>query len=510
MSSQNYLIDTNVFIGLEDNREVGEEVANVLALASKHNVGVFVHEAARDDIKRDQDAKRRSVSLSKVSKFQIIGKVRGLTEAALEKSYGELNKPNDVVDATLLHALDIGAADFLITEDRKLHARARKHAPHLSRRVLFTADAAALLVSTYEPIKIPFRYVEEVEANQIPLNDTMFDSLREGYPGFDEWWKKCVAQHRPCWAVYDEGLAGLIVHKDEVAADTDATLPGKKILKICTFKVRFEKRGTKLGELLLKQALWFAQSNNYDLTYVTTKSDQQALIDLLEYYGFTHTLTRDDGEMFYEKSLRRDQLGAEPEDDLFELARQNYPRFHTGQRATSFIIPIREDYHDTLFPELKDDAQGDLLASAGIGFGPKRPGNTIRKVYLSRTPRNQIERGAILFFYKGNSKLNPSQAVTTIGIFEDMQIAQSTKDLMQLAGGRSVYSEEQLKSWAASPEKPVKVINFLLAGYIDPPVGLETLNTNKIFSGHPPQSISALDYSKLHALLAHASLGFKT
>ncbi|HND36758.1 MAG TPA: hypothetical protein PKZ49_09100, partial [Nitrosomonas sp.] len=101
-SSQKYLIDTNVFIGLEDARQVNAEVASFLALANKHSVGVFIHEAAKDDIARDTDVNRRGISLSKLSKFQILKKVRGLTEQQLEESYGALPKPNDIVDATLL------------------------------------------------------------------------------------------------------------------------------------------------------------------------------------------------------------------------------------------------------------------------------------------------------------------------------------------------------------------------------------------------------------------------
>ncbi len=54
-------------------------------------------------------------------------------------------------------------------------------------------------------------------------------------------------------------LAGILVRKDETASDTDATQKVAKVLKICTFKVRPEKRGLKIGELLLKEAFWSAQ-----------------------------------------------------------------------------------------------------------------------------------------------------------------------------------------------------------------------------------------------------------
>jgi predicted nucleic acid-binding protein len=208
MSTQTYLIDTNVIIGLEDHHPVQPAFAALLNITSKHKVDVMVHEAARDDIFRDKDASRRNISLSKLEKFQLIKKVRGQTQLELQK-FGALARPNDVVDATLLDALDRGAADFLVTEDRGLHDRARRVSPELGRRVLFVADAVQLLKTTYEPVETPVRYVEEVSANEIPLTDDIFDSLRQGYDGFDTWWRdKCVRERRPCWAVFDDGLAG--------------------------------------------------------------------------------------------------------------------------------------------------------------------------------------------------------------------------------------------------------------------------------------------------------------
>jgi GNAT superfamily N-acetyltransferase len=510
MSSPNYLIDTNVFIGLEDQREVSSEFAALQQLASKHSVGLLIHEVAREDIARDKNAKRRQISLSKIGKFQTLKKVRGLTPNDLAAEFGALPKPNDVVDATLLHALTIGAADFLVTEDIGLHARARRHSGELARRVLYVADAALLLRTTYEPIDVPIRFIEEVDAHTIPMTDSIFDSLRDGYEGFDDWWReKCVRQRRKCWVVTDEGmLAGIVVRKEENASDSDATLPGSKILKVCTFKVRPERRGIKLGELLLKQILWFAQKNQFEVVYLTTYPAQTTLIELLQYYGFAATRTSADGEITYEKALPRDALAPVEGEDLFRLACRNYPRFYAGDRVEAYGVPIKEEYHEVLFPELRDVAEPDLFEFGGVGHGPRRPGNTIRKVYLCRAKAWIGQPGALLFFYKGASQRSPSQAITTIGVFEDMTLAHSTDELRRLAGGRSVYSERQLASWEASDVRPVKVINFLLMGHVEPAITLPELHDAGIFNGHPPQSIFRFKRHKLDALIGRLDLNF--
>lgn len=513
MSSQSYLIDTNIIIGLEDNHTVKPAYSTFSSLAAKHKIDVLVHEAARDDINRDKNAVRKKISLSKLEKFQKLAKVKGLRKSDLEKDFGTLPKHNDIVDARLLHAVKIGAVDFLVTQDQGLHDRAQKHSTDLSRRVLFVADAAQLLQSTYEPKEVPIRNVADVSAHTINVEDRFFDSLRDGYgrKTFNKWWKeKCVKGRRPCWVVYDnDELAGLIVRKVESGDDTDATQKLNKILKICTFKVSPEKRGVKLGELLLKQAFWYAQSNGYDLAYLTTYAEQAALINLLEYYGFEHTSTKDDGELIYERRFSSDILKPADGQKVFEADRLNYPRFVTSGSVRAFGIPIKEDYHDILYPDLRNAKQSDMFKDApGTGV-MKRPGNTIRKVYLCRAPSKLADPGSILFFYKSKSSEPPSQAMTAVAILEEVAIANSTKELMQLTGGRSVYSEAELQAWEAE-KKPVKVINYLLAGYIDPPIELQELQDKKVIGGkNPPQSIYELRGSKLQSLLQRINLGFK-
>ena len=290
-----------------------------------------------------------------MEKFQTLQKIKGLNKQALADEFGKISKHNDKVDATLLHALRIGVSDFLVTQDQGLHDRAQKHSADLARRVLFVADAAQLLEITYEPREVPILHVDDVSAHTISITDTFFDSLREGYPEFNDWWKtKCVGQRRPCWVVYDNAdLVGLVVRKDETCKDTDATKKVTKILKICTFKVRPEQRGIKLGELLLKNILWFAQQNGYDLTYLTAYSKQTSLISLLEYYGFENTAAKDDGELIFERAFSISRLERVEGESTFDTDRRNYPRFIADKNVRGFVIPIREGYHDVLYPDLR-------------------------------------------------------------------------------------------------------------------------------------------------------------
>ena len=507
---QSYLIDTNILIDLEDHHVIKEAYANFSKLAVSHKISVFVHEVAKDDIARDKNVQRREISFSKISKYQIIHKCRDLQNSELEADFGPFKNDNDVIDATLLHVLKRNVVDFLVTQDKGLHDRAQRYSSELGRRVLFMADATELLKQTYEPQSIPIRDVEEIKAYEIDYRQSFFNSLRDSYPDFDQWWEnKCVKQHRSCWVVYDNNeLAGLVVWKDETGNNTDAVTKAEHIFKICTFKVSEVKRGMKLGELLLKQVLWYVQKNRYNLAYLTTYPGQDSLRSLLEFYGFYHAGENQQGEFVYERGFASGRLSKKLGEGSFEIDRKNYPRFIVMKETCSFIVPIQEKYHDILYPDLCQHEFSQLDFFQSKASQSKKPGNTIRKVYLCRAPSNLGDPGSILFFYKSRSESSPSQAITTLGILENMTCATSPRELMQFTGGRSVYSEMELMNWKARPDNPVKVINYLLVSYIEKPIKLSKLLDMNIVKSSP-QSICKISSNSLRKILDHVNLDFE-
>ncbi|MBP7702192.1 MAG: GNAT family N-acetyltransferase [Phenylobacterium sp.] len=512
MSEFKLLIDTNVFIGLEDPKRVDPAAAEIVRKCGEHAVSIFVHQAALQDIARDKDQTRREISLSKVRKFQELKAPKLPDKATLEQRFGAIRKPNDEVDVALLYALHLNVVDLLITEDQGIHDRV-KLTP-LASRVLTVVDAQVWLRRTFDPTPVAFPLIDDRKAHEIDRQDDLFDSLRDGYAGFDVWWDKCVQQHRRCWTVtVDDQLAGLIVRKEETRAQATVSLPGTKILKICTFKVRPEFRGEKLGELLLKQALWYAQRNGYDLTYLTTFADQETLIRLLEYYGFVHTLTQADGEMVFEKPLSNAPLIPINGTDLFTTVRTHYPRFVTSPPAQVFCVPIQGDYHQKLFPELAFAAPLPLfpdestLLSTG---GERTPGNTIRKVYLCRAKSAAIRPGDVLVFYQSKAEgLLASQAITSLGVVERVSQTADLEELIRLTAKRSVFSETELRAMISAKATPVRVIDFLLVGHLEPPVPLATLVAEGVFNGRPPQSICALPPDRFAPIRARLDLGFQ-
>jgi predicted GNAT family N-acyltransferase len=461
---------------------------------SEHGLSVFVHEASTEDIERDKDLARKRRTLSKIKKFLPLKRSGKPTDAALEKLFGSLKKPNDKVDATLLYSLSKNAVDLLISEDDGLHKRAEKAG--LSSRVLTVLDALSWLRGTYEQETVFLPSVEALLAYEIDFQDLIFDGLRSDYKDFDKWVAKCSNEHRPCWVVKDNGqLAAVVIRKDETRSEAGTTSPGDRVLKMCTFKVADSFRGLKLGEQLLKQVLWHAQRNSYDTVYVTAFPKQKELIRLLEEYGFFGSSVAANGERVFEKAIIHGAPMLFPGEDVLVGAHRIYPRYFDDQNIRKFVVPIWPSYHAKLFPEAAMNREATAQSTS-------KPGNTIKKVYLCNSPNNQLRAGDLIFFYVTKNGSKFSQTVATLGVIESVQLASNTPDVRRLTAKRSVFLDEELIDWVKA-KKSVKVIDFLLIGHIYPAIPLKAAIQKGALKSHP-QSIVQLSekaYDHLRPLI---------
>jgi hypothetical protein len=95
-----------------------------------------------------------------------------------------------------------------------------------------------------------------------------------------------------------------------------------------------------------------------------------------------------------------------------------------------------------------------------------------------------------------------------VAIAEQITLSRSTEDLIHSTAKRSVFSAEELEGFDATPENPVKVIDFLLVGHAEHPIELDTLVKKEVFSSRPPQSIANLSEGRYQALKPLLRLGF--
>ena len=188
--------------------------------------------------------------------------------------------------------------------------------------------------------------------------------------------------------------------------------------------------------------------------------------------------------------------------------------FTTGPLSANFASRIRPDYHRRLFPEIALAAELPLFPREA--FRPmlprgqdRTPGNTIRKVYLCRAKTKRLRPGNLLFFYMSKDPgYAASQSITTVGIVEQVQDVASADDLIRHTAKRSVFSAEELQEMKPSASSPVKMIDFLLVGHLEP-IRLEALLSLSVFSGRPPQSIIQLSEEQYEKLKPYIQLGFE-
>ncbi|WP_147020088.1 GNAT family N-acetyltransferase [Methylorubrum extorquens] len=510
MSRVRLLIDTNVLIALEDPGQTEPLVADFARRCLAGAIALYVHPATLDDFNRDPDRYRRSISESRVSKFLQLAPIPLPPIAELEARWGTIRSQNDRVDVALLHALSIKAVDILVSQDAGLHRRVR--GGDLEERVIRLGDAVAWLKSLQDPADDGLPHVSDVPAYSLDPRDPIFESLRLDYMEFSDWWStKCVAEHRPCWTILgsDGRVHGLVVRKPE--SGTEIGLASHlRALKLCTFKVADNAQGNKVGELLLRKAIWHAQQNGFDFIYLTTFPKQAALLDLIERYGFGTSIENAAGEIVAIKPLRRTRLEISGQPDLADVLRRNYPRFTIQDPISLFAIPIQWRFHRQLFPEAARLTPTPLFSDETFDFrqAGRKPGNTIRKVYVCRSLNKMMKAGDVIFFYQSREEAAlHSQTITTVGVVEQVRRAYNYRELSRLTAGRSVYSEDDLKQVIKDAPNGVTAIDFLLIGHLDPVIKIDKLVERGVLKA-PPQSITLIPRNSLDTLLPSMNFGF--
>ena len=462
------LFDTNILIALETPGEIlPESLAEMVRLARELKYEICVHPAQVEDLKRDKDETRREVQLSRLRQYPELDDPPVPTKAGLQAlGWSEAND-NDRIDNLLLFATKRSAVSFLVTEDRGIHAKAKRAG--IAERV---HDAEEFLSYLREQdranrsVQTECVNVETVSVSHLDSGDALFDSLRADYEDFDGWLAKCSEEGRKAWIVRDGGgIGALCIFKDETneRVGADGTILGGRSLKLCTFKVA--ARGKKLGERLLHVALLYAWRNGFRQVYLHTRTEGQPhLVRLLGDFGFENrgrhaTCAADDvyakpmvpppGEILL---VRRDFL---------EFAIRYYPTVRSERAVHRYLIPIQPRFHERLFP----DTRRQMLLFGESGS----EANAVKKAYLCRSPSDSLGAGDLLFFYQSGV----AKTVECFGFVESVDRLSDPDEIIPLVSKRTVYSEAEIREMAGGG--PLLVILFRLVRRFESPVSMDRL-----------------------------------
>lgn len=296
--------------------------------------------------------------------------------------------------------------------------------------------------------------------SDIDLNDSFFDSLKEDYEEFPQWFEKKSKAEEEALVFFDEEGIGSFVYlkeENEPIKLTTEILPALPRLKIGTLRLAERFRGQRLGEGALGVSLWRWQEKKLDEIYVTVFEKHQSVIDLFERFGFKKIGMNERGECVYLKN--RELLDYSDAYKSFPFIRPDFDK--------AGMIPIYDSFHDKLFPY--SELKGNKLE-----IEEETAGNGITKVYIA-TPSSSMpyyigEPVGIYRIHNGPGKqfksvLTSYCTITKIDVIKDRNSPRvSPTDFIKMAGNKTIYSPEDLLRIFEN-NKNVVMLEIIYNGY---------------------------------------------
>lgn len=479
------LLDTNVLIPLQDSYAVlSDNLANFHRLALIGGHKLVYHPASIEDFERDTDLDRRARNLEHVRRYP------SLERPAKCPWNTPATSPNDACDNEILYALECDAVHALVTEDKGLLTKARSRG--LGHRTYNIQTVEDWLRRLHQPFDVSLPNIDDVPMHGLTpeLAAAFFDSLRDGYSGFDEWFRRKARESRKAWVYRDEtGVLGAIciydVQTGETITDEGKRLDGKA-LKLCTFKVGQSVRGRKIGELFLKAAFRYATENACEHIFIHADVDKHAyLVNLLVDFGFEEVGLYGTDQVFVKwHPVNAPDAAGLP---ALEYVRRFYPHYQAAHQVQKFLVPIKQEFHRILFPDYQA-LQSQLFAPQGSA------GNAIKLAYLCHAASKQIRPGDVLLFYRSEDE----QAVTSLGVVDQFAVLSDAASIAAMVSRRTVYSIKEIENMAA---RPTKVILFRLVRHFPAPASLKRLLDDGVVAGNI-QSITKISDDAFSRVLA--------
>ena len=483
-----FLLDTNILIPLEDSNQVLETgLANFVRLANENGHQLIHHPASETDFLRDTDPKRLKQNLNRIKQYP------RLDHPPVCPWNTPDTKPNDAADNEILYALKCSAVHALVTEDRGIHDKAKAHG--LVEHVYTIQTAEDLLRRLHARVTVELPNIQEVPLYALTpyLETEFFNSLRQGYPKFNDWFCSKAKDGERAWVSWEKEnqIGALCIYarqNNEVITDDGMRLMGSA-LKLCTFKVGDAVRGKKIGELFLKAAFRHASENQIENIFIHGDVVRHHfLFEMLQDFGFFRAGSHPGSDGRDAVYLKKHPIHP-PHDEIdpFLYLRSYFPHFRHDASIAKYIVPIQPKYHQILFVDFEKQLQlFDPVNSAG---------NAIKLAYLCHAPTKKMQPGDIVLFYRSCDVM----AITSLGVVECYETFQDADLIAGKVKRRTVYNMEDIKIMAA---RETRVMLFRLIRHFSVPLSHTWLMQNDIIK-RPPQSIMRSSNEAFEKVLIH-------
>jgi predicted nucleic acid-binding protein len=493
------LLDTNILIHREASKIVNEEIGTLFNWLDRLHYEKCIHPLSIEELKKHSDLEVVKTIQTKIKNYNTL-KTEAPEMEAIEQIRNKYDRnENDSIDTSLLKEVYSNRVNYLITEDRKIHAKALDLG---IANLVFTIDDFLEKVTAENPALSEYKVLSARKEyfGNININDPFFDSCKEDYDGFEDWFnKKSDELAYVCQSDAGAVLAFLYIKREGMSEDYNDIEPAfsrKLRLKIGTFKVI--SNGFKLGERFLKIIFDNALRNNVEEIYVTifhSREEHDRLIGLLEDWGFNYhgsKLSKSGSEEVYIKNFRPNPDKDQP--------KKTYPFISTDRRY--FIVPIRPEYHTELLPDsiLNNESPQDFVENE-----PHR--NAIQKVYISRSFYRSLKPGDIILFYRTGGYYK--SVISTIGIVENIiDDISNEAEFVKLCRKRSVFTDDKLvEYWRQRASNGVWykpfIVNFLYLYSLPRRLNMEMLIKLGIIAdaSSAPRGFEQIDQNKIKIIM---------
>lgn len=493
------LLDTNIIIHREASKIYNQDIGQLFNWLDRLKYSKYIHPLTIEELNRYNDKNTLDTMNIKIESYNKLKHPAPLGSKILQISKDVDNQENDANDTQILNEVFEERVDILISEDKKIHTKAKllgiEHKVFKIQSFLEKATSENPDLVNYKVLA-----VKKVDFANVDIKDPFFDSFREDYAAFDKWFNKKADE--ACYVCYsDNNLTAFLFIKIETEEENYSEITPlfskRKRLKIGTFKVT--ENGYKIGERFLKIIFDNALQYKVDEIYVTIfnkREEQERLIDLLKIWGFVNFGTKATINGV-ENVLNREFSKSIPIN--LENPKLTFPFFSRKQNI--FIVPIYQDYHTELFPDsiLNNQSPKDFVENF-----PHR--NAISKVYISRSREKNLHSGDVIVFYMTGGKYKG--VATTIGIVESCVIdIKNSDDFLSLCRKRSVFSNEDLlEHWNYYPNLKPFIVNFLYTYSFRKRPNLEWLVNNGIIQDYEsvPRGFKKISIEQFDTILKFA------
>lgn len=436
------LLDTNIIIQRESYNNVNFEVMRLYKWFDTLKSKKVIHPITKVELNKYNDLNIRKIICTKLDSYETIIP-RKVDDLNFEEVCSKFSlDQNSVNDNQILYQIYEGVADLLITNDGTILKKASLLG--IKEQVLSIQEYLKKVESIF-PEKIDYKIlsVKKESFGNLDLSDEFFDSLKEDYPEFIDWFNNKNKEEAYVFKSNGE-VHGFLYIKKELPNEKDylkivPALTPKNRLKVGTFKIDEKVSGFRLSERFIKIIFDNAVLNKVDEIYVTLFEDKRKevnkLRDVLKKWGFFYhgyKLNKNgEKESVFVKKL---DSFAPSESIMF-----NFPNLPKNKKL--YMLPINAEYHTSLFPD-------QFLKNEDMSLYSENKGHlySLEKIYISGTYKTSPKPGDLIVIYRNGDRYPKkySSVCTGLCVLEDVIRPLTLDDYLNECKNKSVFTKEEL------------------------------------------------------------------